>query len=162
MLERRTAGRFWRTTGRRHFGVLHYEARNYLRNMDWTAPFPDQHHPWGCAFQVAHWIGSHGKAFCARCDLICPILAVIALWARQLQMGLVLLAISMSSSLAFGIYKHFVASGPDRIGGQGPGLWSAVFAITAVLLAIAECAGTYIGLHFLRALRRNYSIADLT
>lgn len=93
--------------------------------------------------------------------LFCPLLAVVALWARQLRMGLVLLTISMGSSLAFGIYKHFVAPGPDRIGGQSPGLWGAVFAITAVLLAIAECAGAYIGLHFLRALHRKYSVADL-
>ncbi len=67
----------------------------------------------------------------------------------------------MGISLAFGIYKHYVAPGPDRIGGQGSGLWGVLFVITALLLAITECVGTYIGLHFLRVLHRKQSVADL-
>jgi len=81
--------------------------------------------------------------------LILPLAAMVLLWASQARLGLLLLATSMGSSLIFGMYKHFGALGPDRIGQHAPGPWGTIFAVTAYLLMATEAVGTYIALRFL-------------
>lgn len=80
---------------------------------------------------------------------LCPLVAGVSLWTSRQRGGLWLLALSMAGSLFFGLYKHFVATGPDHVGAQVPGVSAAVFATTAYLLLVTEAVGTYVGTHFL-------------
>ncbi len=81
--------------------------------------------------------------------VVSPLVAGIVLWTSRQRTGLGLLTLSMAASLLFGLYKHFVAMGPDRVGEQAAGQWATVFATTAYLLLLTEAVGTYIGVHFL-------------
>ena len=85
--------------------------------------------------------------------LICPLVAMGLLWASQQRFGLLLLALSMGSSLIFGLYRHFVTMGADHVGKQVSGFWGFAFAVTAYLLFLTEAIGTYIGVRFWNALR---------
>jgi hypothetical protein len=81
--------------------------------------------------------------------IVSPLVAGVVLWTSRQRTGLWLLTFSMAASLLFGLYKHFVARGQDRVGEQLPGEWATVFATTAYLLLLSEALGTYIGVHFL-------------
>lgn len=90
-----------------------------------------------------------GRLFVIVVIILSPLVAGIVLWTSRQRTGLGLLTLSMAASLLFGLYKHFVAMGPDRVGEQLPGVWATVFATTAYLLLLSEALGTYIGVHFL-------------
>lgn len=81
--------------------------------------------------------------------LLCPLIAMVLLWASQESLGQVLMAFSMAASLVFGLYKHFVIMGPDNIREQAPGPWGTEFVLTAYLLCLTEAIGTFMGLYFL-------------
>jgi len=81
--------------------------------------------------------------------VLCPLLALALLWTSQKRLGLMLLTFSMAASATFGLYNHFVVSGPDHVSGQPPGPWSTVFVVTAYLLFLIEAIGTYAGFYFL-------------
>ncbi len=81
--------------------------------------------------------------------LLCPLFAMVLLWASQRRLGLVLLTLSMATSLVFGLYNHFVILSPDHVGEQAPGPWGTAFVLTAYLLFLTEAIGTYVGLYFL-------------
>jgi len=81
--------------------------------------------------------------------LLCPLLAMVLLWASQKRLGLVILTLSMAASLVFGLYNHFAVRGPDHVGEQASGPWGTVFVLTAYLLFLTEAIGTYMGLYFL-------------
>lgn len=58
--------------------------------------------------------------------------------------GAWLLLASMLGSFAFGLYYHFVADTIDHVAHVariGPAFWSAMFRLTACLLAVSELAG---------------------
>jgi hypothetical protein len=119
---------------------------------------------WGTGIVLAHLLVTivHGTAhsrlniglspgetlFVILVITICPLIAGVLLWTSRARTGLWLLAFSMAGSLLFGLYKHFMAAGPDHVGNQG-GPWATVFATTAYLLLLTELAGTYIGVDFL-------------
>lgn len=94
-------------------------------------------------------LGAVGMLFVMAVIIVCPLLATVLLWTSRQRFGLILLALSMVSSLVFGLYNHFVAMGPDHVGQQASGPWGVTFALTACLLSLTEAAGTYIGVHFL-------------
>jgi len=89
------------------------------------------------------------KLFVAAVILAGPLLAMAWLWTQWQRLGFGLLALTMAGSLAFGLYHHFVAMGPDHVGAQVAGLWGTTFVVTACLLFLAEAVGTYIGVRFL-------------
>jgi hypothetical protein len=89
------------------------------------------------------------KLFVAVVILAGPLLAMGLLWTRWKRLGFGLLALTMAGSLAFGLYHHFVAMGPDRVGAQVAGFWGTTFVITACLLFLAEAVGTYLGVRYL-------------
>jgi hypothetical protein len=89
------------------------------------------------------------KLFVAVVILAGPLLAMALLWTPWQRLGLGLLALTMAGSLAFGLYHHFVAMGPDHVGAQVSGFWGTTFVITACLLFLAEAVGTYIGVRYL-------------
>lgn len=89
------------------------------------------------------------KLFVAVVILAGPLLAMALLWTRWQRLGFGLLALTMAGSLAFGLYHHFVAMGPDHVGAQVAGFWGATFVVTACLLFLAEAVGTYLGVRYL-------------
>jgi hypothetical protein len=89
------------------------------------------------------------KLFVAVVILASPLLAMALLWTPWQRLGFALLALTMAGSLAFGLYHHFVAMGPDHVGAQVAGVWGTTFVATACLLFLTEAAGTYIGVRFL-------------
>ena len=81
--------------------------------------------------------------------VLLPLIAMLVLWTSRERLGVILLALSMSASLIFGLYNHFVAAGPDHVGEQATGTWGTTFVLTAYLLLVTEAIGTYVGFHFL-------------
>jgi hypothetical protein len=89
------------------------------------------------------------KLFVAVVILAGPLVAMALLWTPWQRLGLGLLALTMAGSLAFGLYHHFVAMGPDHVGAQVAGFWGTTFVVTACLLFLAEAVGTYVGVRYL-------------
>ena len=82
---------------------------------------------------------------------VCPLIAMALLWSKHQNAGFVLLSLSMFASLLFGVWNHFVVSGPDHVAEVAEGAMGHVFQITAVLLALIESAGAWLGIVWLRA-----------
>jgi len=74
-----------------------------------------------------------------------PIVAAIMVWCRK-RSGFLLLLLSMAASFVFGVFYHFIASGPDNVNSLGIHPWSNTFLWSAILLALVEAAGAFIGL----------------
>ena len=85
--------------------------------------------------------------------LIAPLIATGLVWTAEKRLGLILLSLSMFGSLLFGLYHHFLTVSPD-VHLQPPSPWGKSFVLTAYLLIITEAIGTYIGVHFLRTVRK--------
>ena len=81
--------------------------------------------------------------------LIAPLVAMGLLWTVEKRLGLILLSLSMSGSLLFGLYHHFLATSPDHVRSQPSNPWGLAFVLTAYGLFITEAIGTYVGVHFL-------------
>jgi hypothetical protein len=64
----------------------------------------------------------------------------------QRKRGFGLLAITMAGSLLFGVYFHFIKESSDHVGHREHDAWGLVFTISAVLLAVIEALGCWIGL----------------
>jgi hypothetical protein len=94
-------------------------------------------------------LGPMGTLFVVSVVLVCPLLAAGLLWTAKRRFGFWLLAVSMAGSFIFGLYNHFVAMGPDRVGAQSPGKGAGTFAATAYLLLVSEAVGSYVAIHFL-------------
>ena len=69
------------------------------------------------------------------------------LWvaSRFRELGGWLIAATMSASFAFGLINHFLLPGVDRVD-HVSGPWSALFAVSAVALAITEIGGAFAGM----------------
>lgn len=88
------------------------------------------------------------KIFIGVVIVAAPILAAYFLWAKRVRLGAGLLAVSMAGALAFGVYYHFVAVGPDKVNQSdpaGPANWRNLLEDTAVDLALIEALGTLAG-----------------
>jgi hypothetical protein len=94
--------------------------------------------------------------------LISPLIAMAFIWTAAKRLGFILMSLSMSGSLVFGLYCHFLALSPDHIHSQPSGGWGTTFVLTAYLLLITEAIGTYSGVHFLWIARRTSSKAVKT
>ena len=81
--------------------------------------------------------------------LLCPLIAIVLLWASRERLGLILLTFSMAASFVFGFYNHFAVMSPDSVREQAPGSWGTAFVLTAYLLCVTEAVGSYWGFHFL-------------
>jgi hypothetical protein len=74
-----------------------------------------------------------------------PLIAAVLIWRRK-RAGFLLLLISMAGSLLFGGFYHFIAAGPDNVASLSPHAWTQTFLWTAILLAVSEAAGVFVGL----------------
>jgi hypothetical protein len=100
----------------------------------------------GLLHGVAHagqgvWLGPAGNAFVLLVIGLGPFAALAVVEAGRRRTGAALLAATMAASLAFGVWNHFVAAGPDHVAHLAPGPWAACFRWTAVLLVATEVAG---------------------
>jgi hypothetical protein len=88
------------------------------------------------------------KAFVGGVIVAAPLVAACFLWAGRLRLGAAVLAVSMAGSLAFGVYYHFIAPGPDNVDQSDPAApanWRNLFEDTAIDLALIEALGTLAG-----------------
>jgi len=101
-------------------------------------------------------LGPAGTLFVLIVILIFPIVAAILLWTSRQRLGWILLTLSMTGALLFGLYNHFWQMGPDHVGEQAASTWATWFVITAYLLFLSEAAGALLGL---RGLTRERTLA---
>jgi len=80
-----------------------------------------------------------------------PWLGLALMW-RAPRTGASLIALTMASSLVFGIINHFVLDSPDHFSHVNPE-WRFLFASTAVLLAITEALGSGLAIRLLNGRR---------
>jgi hypothetical membrane protein len=82
--------------------------------------------------------------------VLAPLLATMMLWTRRSRQGAWILALSMFGSLVFSAYHHFVLISDDHVCYAPQGAWLSAFRITAVLLALIEAAGCWVGVWALK------------
>ncbi|HEV7395628.1 MAG TPA: hypothetical protein VGN86_03880 [Pyrinomonadaceae bacterium] len=85
------------------------------------------------------------KLFVISIITVAPILAMILLPTRAFVTGAALLVFSLTGSLLFGILYHFVIHSNDHVFHLPASRWKLPFQITAVLLALSELVGLWIG-----------------
>lgn len=95
------------------------------------------------------------SAFVIMVVLLLPLLAMGLVWTSKKRLGFILLSLSMAGSLLFGLYHHFLASGPDHVHSQPANSWGTTFVFTAYGLFITEAIGLCIGVHFLQSAERS-------
>jgi hypothetical protein len=74
-----------------------------------------------------------------------PIAGLVLLRSSRQRTGATILFTTMLGALVFGLWKHFIAHGPDHVMHLQAGAWRLPFQATAVLLAVSEAAGAVIG-----------------
>jgi hypothetical protein len=78
-----------------------------------------------------------------------PLVGLALTWPAE-RLGSWLIAVTMAGSLAFGLINHFVLDSADHVTHVQPE-WRALFAATAVLLALTELLGSGLAIRVLRA-----------
>src|SRR5215467_9911461 len=58
-----------------------------------------------------------------------PIAGLLLLWAGRVRSGAMTLALTMAGSLLFGLWNHFVVSGPDHVAHLPEGPWKSTFQV---------------------------------
>ena len=85
-------------------------------------------------------------AFIIPVIILAPVISGLMLPKFE-KAGAVLLLASMLGSLVFGLYYHFVADTIDHVAHVArlqPAFWSAMFQVTAYLLAVSEVLGAVV------------------
>lgn len=91
------------------------------------------------------------KLFVFAVITIAPLVSMLLLWTRLRKAGAVLLLLSMGGSLIFGVINHFVIASTDHLLHLRGGDWRFPFQLTAILLAVIEILGCWIGAAALRS-----------
>jgi hypothetical protein len=78
-----------------------------------------------------------------------PLAGLAVMWRAE-RVGSWLVAVTMAGSLVFGLLNHFVFDGPDHVA-HVVQPWRALFASTAVLLAVIEAIGSGLAFRIARA-----------
>lgn len=88
------------------------------------------------------------KLFVAVVIVATPLVAGYFISRYRLRIGSALLTISMAAALAFGIYYHFIAAGPDNVDyehPEAPAKWHNLFEDTAIDITLIEALGLFAG-----------------
>jgi hypothetical protein len=125
---------------------------------------------YGTAIVVIHSIanGVHGLAhleipvalsllqglFVTIVIFLAPIVAAILLWTQFERIGSWLLLFSLTGSLLFGIYNHFLVISPDHISQVPSQSWGMLFQITAILIVIVDSLGCWMGIWALKTIQQ--------
>jgi hypothetical protein len=83
-----------------------------------------------------------------------PIAGLLLSRSNRPRTGATILFTTMLGALVFGVWKHFIAHGPDHVLHLQGGVWRFPFQATAVLLALSESAGAIVAFRLLYALIR--------
>jgi TctA family transporter len=129
---------------------------------------------YGTAIAVIHGIinGLHGLAhvkipiplslfqslFVGIVIFLIPILAAILLWTKLYRIGNWLLIGSLTGSLLFGIYYHYIVISPDHFTQVSFAGWGMLFQVTALLIEIVDGLGCGVGIW---ALKYDYIVNKL-
>jgi len=100
--------------------------------------------------QLQIMLSPRDEAFVIGVIIVCPVVAMIVMWVSRRRWGPLLLTLSMLGSLAFGAYKHFVATSNDLLRQAPAGMWGTIFVVTAYLLLVMEALGALVGIYLLR------------
>ena len=91
--------------------------------------------------------------------VLAPLAGAILLWTRYYFVGIAVVTISMASSLAFGVYHHYILISPDNIAhlpGGSPAD-QAQFINSAALIALLELVSALVGAYALLRFRESQS-----
>jgi hypothetical protein len=77
-----------------------------------------------------------------------PLLGLVLAWKAR-RIGSLVIAFAMAGSLVFGLVNHFVLASADHVSHVDP-QWRAMFATTAVLLAVTEALGSGLAIRVIR------------
>lgn len=80
-----------------------------------------------------------------------PLVGLAFAWHAE-RLGYWVIALTMAGSLVFGVVNHFVLASSDRVS-HVDAQWRALFASTAVLLAVSEALGCGLAIHGIRERR---------
>ena len=83
-----------------------------------------------------------------------PIAGLFLLRSSRQRTGATILFTTMIGALLFGLWKHFVAHGPDHVMHLAAGAWRFPFQATAVLLAVSELAAAIVAFMLLNVVTR--------
>lgn len=83
-----------------------------------------------------------------------PIAGLLLLRSSRQRSGATVLFATMVGALVFGVWKHFIAHGPDHVMHLQPGAWRLPFQMTAGLLTMSELAGAIVAFMLLYVLSR--------
>ncbi|OUL32023.1 hypothetical protein BV378_00375 [Nostoc sp. RF31YmG] len=124
----------------------------------------------GTAIAIIHAIanGLHGLAhieipvalsvlqssFVAIVIFLVPIIAAVLLWTQFYYIGSWLLLSSITGSLLFGIYNHFIVISPDHVSQVAFAGWGMLFQITAILIVITDALGCWISVWALKTIQQ--------
>jgi hypothetical protein len=123
---------------------------------------------YGTAIVVIHAIanGLHGLAhveipvplsliqslFVGIVIFLIPIIAAILLWTQFYRIGSWLSIGSLTGSLLFGIYNHYIVISPDHFTQVSFAGWGMLFQVTALIIPIVDGLGCGVGVWTLKAL----------
>lgn len=128
-------------------------STNRPRLRTWLAALVVAHLAISIAHAAAH-AGAHvplsraASLFVFSVILVGPLVG-LALIRPAERLGAWVIASTLAASLAFGAVNHFVLNGPDHVG-RVDAHWRALFATTAMLLALTEAAGAGVALRLAR------------
>ncbi|MGB7892288.1 MAG: hypothetical protein WCF82_10365 [Microcoleus sp.] len=125
---------------------------------------------YGTAIAILHVIanGLHGLAhveipvslsqlqslFVGFVVVLTPLIAAALLWTKFYRFGSWLLLGSITGSLLFGIYNHFLVISPDHVSQVSFTGWGLLFQITAFLIVIVDGVSCGIGIWILRTIQQ--------
>ncbi len=82
---------------------------------------------------------------------IIPLMALIAFWRGWRRLAGWMVIIPLGVALVIGCYTHFLSGGTDSVFRMPPGEWRSSFQVSAVMLAILEALGCWVGFQMVAA-----------
>jgi hypothetical protein len=104
--------------------------------------------------QVGVAISTFQYIYVIAVTFVAPVAAAVMLLLKNTNFqhgGAWLLVASMFGSLLFGVFYHMLVPGSDNIFTVMHGHWSVIFSSTALLLAIVDGAGCWVGARILKS-----------
>jgi hypothetical protein len=83
-----------------------------------------------------------------------PIIAAVLLWTQFYRIGSWLLLGSMTGSLFFGLYNHFIVMSPDHVSQVSFAGWGLLFQVTAFLILIVDGLGCGVGIWAIKTIQK--------
>jgi hypothetical protein len=83
-----------------------------------------------------------------------PIIAAVLLWTQFYRIGSWLLLGSMTGSLLFGLYNHFIVMSPDHVSQVSFAGWGLLFQVTAFLILIVDGLGCGVGVWAIKTIQK--------